>query len=197
MDKKILVLVLIGLTFPLANIPVFAISTTTQATTKYSEEDVDWDKIDAKLFENLKKESGKSDAEVYQAMGIGHFEQKNGARAERYLQKAVELDPKLHWSWYHLGLLSIDTEEGYNYFKKATEADQKFSIPYYWMAYYRCRNREDAKAIPLFKKYLEVAEIEKDPQEEGRIKVAKEVLSDLLAGKEGQSLSMMRRHEEE
>ena len=157
------------------------------------EENVDWDKIDARLFDTLKQDTGKSDAEIYQAIGLTHFKQEKWDRAEKYLKKAVELNPKLQWSWYNLGLLDPDTEEGYNYFKKATEANPRFSVPYYWMAYYRCRNREDKKAIPLFKKYLEVAEAEKDPQEEGRIKVAKEALADLLAGKEGQSLSMMRR----
>ena len=156
-----------------------------------SKENVDWDKIDSKLFYTLKQDSGKSDAEIYQAIGLTHFKQENWDRAEKYLKKAVELNPKLHWSWYNLGLLYIDTEEGYNYFKKATEANPKFSVPYYWMAYYRCRNREDKKAIPLFEKYLEVAH--GDKEETGRIKVAKEVLGDLVSGKEGQSLKMMRR----
>lgn len=49
----------------------------------------------------------------------------------------------------------------------------------------------------MFEKYLEVAGMEKDSQEEGRIKVAEEVLQDLLAGREGQSLSMMRRMSED
>jgi len=158
-------------------------------------EQVDWDKIDARLFLTIKQEGGKSDAEIYQAMGIAHQKQENWDRAEKYFKKAVNLDPKLQWSWYNLALLNTDTEEGYNYNKKATEASPKFSIPYYWMAYYRCRNREDKKAIPLFEKYLELAV--GDKQEEGRIKVAKEVLADLKAGKEGQSLSMMRRLPEE
>lgn len=157
---------------------------------------VNWDKIDAKLFSTIKQETGESDAEVYQAMGLTHLKQEKWDRAEKYFNKAVELNPKLQWSWYNLALLNTDTEEGYNYNKKATEANPKFSIPYYWMAYYRCRNREDAKAIPLFKKYLEVAD-PRDPVEESRIKVAKKVLVELLAGKEGQNLSMMRRSKEE
>ena len=161
-----------------------------------SKKNVDWDKIDARLFATIKQETGESNAEIYQAMGLTHQKQENWDRAEKYFKKAVELNPKLQWSWYNLALLYTDTEEGYNYNKKATEANPKFPIPYYWMAYYRCRNREDKKAIPLFKKYLEVAEAEKDPQEEGRIKVAKKVLAELLVGKEGQNLSMMRRLEE-
>jgi len=113
-------------------------------------------------------------------------------RAVVHFKKAVELDSKLHMSWYNLGLIYIDSEEGYNYFKKATEANPKFAVPYYWMAYYRCRYREDKKAIPLFQKYLDVAN-KGDKEESGRIRVAKEALEDLLAGREGKELSMMRK----
>jgi hypothetical protein len=61
----------------------------------------------------------------------------------------------------------------------------------YWMAYYKCRIREDEKAMPLFEKYLGVAK--GLHSEEARIKTATEVLQDLKEGKEGKSLSMMRR----
>lgn len=169
---------------------IFVFSST-YAYAQGNDKNVDLDKIDAKLFDTLKQEGGESDAEVYQVMGLTHLEKENWDRAKKYLKKAVELNPKLEWSWYNLALLYMDTEEGYNYNMKATEANPKFSIPYYWMAYYRCRNREDKQAIPLFKKYIELAE--GDPQEEGRIKVAKGVLSDLLVGREGKNLSMMRR----
>lgn len=159
-----------------------------------NKKEVNWDLIDSRLFDTLKQESAKSDAEIYQSIGLAYFKEETWDRAELNFKKAVQLNPKLYWSWYNLALLYTDTEEGYNYNKKATEADPTFSIPYYWMAYYRCRIREDKKAIPLFKKYLEVAQ--GDKVEAGRIKVAKEVLSDLISGKEGQSLSMMRRPSE-
>ena len=160
---------------------------------KDSKENVDWDKIEHRLYPDLKaKYPDKSEAEIEQT--IGHallYSDNQWERATVHFKKALGLNPKLYLSWYNLGLIYPDSEEGYNYFKKATEAKPDFSTPYYWMAYYRCRNREDKKAIPLFKKYIELAK--GDPQEEGRLKVAKEVLSDLLAGKEGKNLSMMRR----
>lgn len=155
-----------------------------------------WLLNDYELFSALKQQdASKSDAEIYQEIGLTNFEKNNTNRAKQYLKKAVELDPKLYWSWYNLGILYIDTKEGYNYFKKATEVEPKFPTPYYWMAYYHCRNKEDAKAVPLFKKYIELAE--GDSEEEGRLKFAKEVLADLLSGKNGQSLSIMRRLTEE
>ncbi|MDP2923318.1 MAG: hypothetical protein Q8O30_06340 [Candidatus Omnitrophota bacterium] len=163
----------------------------------YAEEQqqVDWDKIEKALYEELKATSDKSDAEIHQAIGYSLLRSENQwERATVHFKKAVGLDPKLYFSWYNLGMINADTEEGYNYFKKATEAKPDFPSSYYWMAYYRCRNREDKKAIPLFQKYIEVAK--GDKQEAGRIGVAEEVLQDLLAGKEGKSLSMMRRPSE-
>lgn len=160
-----------------------------------NDKNIDWDEKEAQFIEALRAtQEEHSEAELHQAIGYWLLESDNQwERATVHFKKAIELDPKLYMSWYNLGLINIDSEEGYNYFKKAAEANPKFSTPYYWMAYYRCRYREDKKAIPLFKKYLEVAEAEKNPQEEGRIKGAKEVLADLLTGKEGQSLSMMRK----
>jgi len=151
--------------------------------------------IDSRLFETIRKEYNKSEAETLQVIALTHLELKRWNRADYYFRKALQLNPKLYMSWYNLGFLYIDTEKGYNYFKKATIVKPDFSTPYYWMAYYRCRNREDKKAIPLFEKYIELAI--GDKEEAGRVKVAKEVLADLKAGREGQSLSMMRRLTEE
>ena len=58
------------------------------------------------------------------------------------------------------------------------------------MAYYHCRIREDQKAIPLFRKYVELAKGKLG--EEDRLKAAKEVLQELLSGKEGKALTMIR-----
>jgi tetratricopeptide (TPR) repeat protein len=157
----------------------------------YAEEDVDWNKVEERLFFNLKEQGNYTDAEVFQAIGLTHFQQQIWDRAEAYLMQAVDMDPNLYQSWYHLGLLYMDTEEGYKYFENATLAKPDFPIPYYWMAYYRCRIREDEKAIPLFEQYLEAA---KSHSSEGtRIKTATEVLQDLKEGREGKNLSMMRR----
>jgi tetratricopeptide (TPR) repeat protein len=159
----------------------------------YAEEkNIDWDMIDARLFFTLKHQNDNSDAEIYQAIGVTHFQKKNWDRSEKHLQHAVELDPELHMAWYYLGLINIDTETGHSYFERATQANPDFSTPYYWMAYYRCRHRKDEQAIILFKKYIEIAEAENDEEEIGRVDVAKEVLQDLLEGTEGQSLSLIR-----
>ncbi|MBU3955710.1 hypothetical protein KJ633_04545, partial [bacterium] len=158
-----------------------------------SSEQVDWDKIEYHLYKDLRAEHpDKSEAEIEQAIGYALLQSDNQwERAAVHFKKAVELDPRLYFSWYNLGLINADTEEGYDYFKKATEAKPDYPPPYYWMAYYRCRNREDKKAIPLFQKYLEVAKGDKN--EDRRIKTATEVLQDLLVGREGKNLSMMRR----
>lgn len=158
---------------------------------KGEEEEVRWDKIEHRLFKDL-KEGGKSDAEIHQIIGYVFLDADNQrGRAAVCFKKAVELDSTLYWSWYNLGFIHMDTEKGYNYFKKAIEAKPDFPTPYYWMAYYRCRNREDKKAIPVFEKYLEVAE--NDPDEANRVWVAKKVLKELHSGIEGKNLSMMRR----
>ncbi|MFN7181713.1 MAG: tetratricopeptide repeat protein [Planctomycetota bacterium] len=149
-----------------------------------------WSKQDSKLFEELKKEHKLDDAQTYQLMGLAFLHQDFWEKASLCLEKAVKLNPKLYISWYYLGLIHINTEEGFNYFKKATEANPDFSPPYYWMAYYKCRARQDKEAITLFQKYLEVAK--KDESETGRIKVAEEVLQDLLTGREGEQLKIMR-----
>jgi tetratricopeptide (TPR) repeat protein len=159
----------------------------------YAEESIDWDKIDERLYFDLRKQGNYTDAEVFQAIGLTHFQQKRWDRAEGYLKQSVGMEPNLYQAWYHLGLLYMDTEEGYRYFENATLANSGFSTPYYWMAYYRCRNREDERAIPLFEKYIEVAKAEDDAMESGRLEVAEEVLQDLKDGTEGRSLSIMRR----
>jgi tetratricopeptide (TPR) repeat protein len=152
---------------------------------------VDWASIDVALYNKFKSE-GTEEPEIFQAIAYAHFHHENWDRAESYFKKATQLDPNLYWSWYNLGLLNIHTEEGYGYFEQAALANPNFPIPYYWMAYYRCKTREDDKAIPLFEKYLEIAKAKHKDSEQRRIATAEEVLADLLAGTEGQSLSIMR-----
>ena len=140
-------------------------------------------------FNNFKSK-GKEDAELFQTIGLGYFKQKDLARAQFFLTKAVKLDPKLYWSWCCLGLLNIDNKEGYSYLKKSVKVKPDFPIPYYWMAYYHCRVREDQKAIPLFRKYVELADGK--PGEEDRLMAAKEALQELQSGKEGKALALIR-----
>jgi len=136
------------------------------------------------------KSAPKDDAKFFQTMGLGSFEEKNWAKAKSYLEKAVKLDRKLYLSWYCLGLLNIDNQEGYNYLKKSVEINPSFPLPYYWMAYYHCRAREDQKAISLFEKYIELAK--GNPGEENRLIASKEVLQELKSGKEGKALILIR-----
>lgn len=162
------------------------------ASPQDSNEKVDWDKIEYHLFKDL-KESGRSDAEIHQAIGYTLLETNNKwERATVHFKKALELDSTLYLSWYNLGLLYMDTEEGNEYFKKAIEANPSFPPAYYWIAYCYCRSRKDKEAIPVFEKYLEVAE--GDSNEVDRVRVAKKVLQELHSGIEGKNLSMMRRH---
>lgn len=136
------------------------------------------------------KSTLKEDANFLQTLGVGSFQKRDWAQAQLYLSKAVELDRTLYLSWCYLGLLNIDNQEGYNYLKKSAEIKPDFPLPYYWMAYYHCRTREDPKAIPLFKKYIELAE--GNPGEENRLIAAKEVLQELESGKEGKALIAIR-----
>jgi Tfp pilus assembly protein PilF len=148
------------------------------------------DNTDRQLFAELKKRLEKSDAEIYQAMGMTYFQEDNCLKAELFLKKAVSLEPQFFQCWYLLGILNIDSEAGYNYFKKATEADPTFAEPLYWMAYYKCSKRNDNEAVSLFKRYVKVAG--NNPKEAERVKAAKNVIDDLLTNKEGKDLSIMR-----
>ena len=161
-------------------------------TVMAQEENVDWDKIEARLYEELKAKGTNSDAEIHQAIGYAFLKTENQwERARVRFKKAVKLDPSLYSSWYCLGILNPDTKEGRGYFKKAIEAKPDYPPPYYWLAYSYCRNRMDKKAVPVFEKYLEVAK--GDLNEQSRIKTAKGVLEDLYAGKEGENISKLRK----
>ena len=137
------------------------------------------------------KKSDKNDAKIFQTMGLDYFKQGNWNQAQTNFKKAIKFDPTLYESWFHLGLLNSESQEGYNYFKKTVEIKPEFPTPYFWMAYYRCRLHENKEAISLFKRYIELAENE--PGEEGRLKSSKEVLQELLSGKDGVILSTIRK----
>lgn len=148
--------------------------------------------IDNNLFNTL-KESGQSEAEICQWLGVLHINKENWERASTYFKKAVSLNPRLYLSWYNLGLLYIDTEEGNSYFKKAIDAEPDFPASYYWLAFVYCRNRQNKEAIRTFKKYIELAE--SIPSEATRYKKARQVLAELLTGRESKELWKIRKQE--
>lgn len=156
-----------------------------------TDKDIDWDEVDYRLFESLRDEPGQSDAEIYQSIAWAHIKQENWERAAAYFKKAVSLNPKLYWSWYNLGLLHIDTEEGNKHMKKAIDADPEYPPPYYWLAYVKCKHRKNKEAIKIFMQYLGVAE--GIPAEAQRYKRARRILAELFSGREGEELWKIRR----
>jgi tetratricopeptide (TPR) repeat protein len=136
------------------------------------------------------KSTPKEEAKLFQRLGQGFFQQKDWEMAKIYFGKAVQSDSKLYMSWYYLGLLNIDNPSGYDYLNKSVAIKSDFPAPYYWMAYYNCRMKEDQKAIQLFKEYIETAKGR--PGEEDRLQAAKEALEELQSGKEGKVLTMIR-----
>lgn len=156
------------------------------------EETIDWDKMDRHLFRQFKEEGRGSDAEIFQLLGRIHFDEERWDRAALYFKKAVELDPELEFSWYLLGFLHMDTEEGDYYLTRAAEARPGFSTPYYWLGYNHCANGRYEQAIPILEKYLELAAKEPE-EEEGRIGFAECLLKELLAGEEGKCIRMIRK----
>jgi len=156
-----------------------------------SAENIDWNEVDYYLFKSLSDEFNQSEAEIYQYMGLMHIEKKNWERSGTYFKKAVRLNPKLYLSWYNLGLLHIDTEEGNKYLKKAIDADPNFPTPYYWLGYVSCKHRKEKEAIKLFKQYLILAK--GIPSETPRRKRARKILAELFTGREGEELWKIRR----
>jgi tetratricopeptide (TPR) repeat protein len=151
-----------------------------------------WGKIEVALYEQLKAENRfKSDAEIHQAIGYSLLESDNQwERAVVHFKKAVQEDPGLYFSWYNLGLIYADEEEGRDYFRKCIKANPDFAPAYYWLGYSLCRHRRDKEALPVFEEYLKVAE--DDPQEKGRLEFAGKLVRELRAGQEGESLKMIR-----
>lgn len=154
-------------------------------------DEVDWDRIETQLYREMKAKGGKSDAEIHQAIGLGLLNAHNQwERATYHFQHAVKLDPELYWSWYNLGVIYIETEEGNEFFEKAVEAKPDFPPAYYWLAYNRVLAGKGEESIPLWEKYLEVAKSAED--EVARIKFAKNVLWELKAGIEGDRIKTIR-----
>lgn len=152
------------------------------------------DKVDAQIIQDIKGQTGKTDAEIYEVLGrvyAAESEEQNPDRAIMYYKKAVGIDPGLFSSWYGLGILMIETEEGNEAFRKAIKANPKFAPSYYWLAYNHARVRKDKEALSYFEQYLRVAD-PKDTEEEGRINVATKAVAELRAGVDGDELKTIR-----
>ena len=152
---------------------------------------LNWDKFEKTLYQKIKKEGGRSEAEIHEIMGYVLLSNGNHwKRAIVHFKKAVSLDPLRYLSWYNLGLIYIGTGEGNNYFKKAIEAKPDFAPPYYWLAYTYCGMGKNKEAVSVFEKYLKVAK--GNPKEVNRVKEAEKLLEELHSGKEGKELSKIR-----
>jgi len=145
-----------------------------------AEEKVDWDKIEYRLFKELKEQGGKSDAEIHQAIGYALLKTDNQwQRATLHFKKALALDPTLYFSWYNLGLINMDNPDFF--FRKAIETNPKFSPSYYWLAMYYKQCGKEVESIEYFDRYLKVVD-RNDPQEKGRIKVAEDAVKGVKNG---------------
>jgi len=66
----------------------------------------------------------------------GEWMDKKPDKAQKDLEKAVQIDPQFAEAWYQLGKIQQDAKsaDAYNSFSKAAAADPKFSMPYEHMA---------------------------------------------------------------
>ena len=138
----------------------------------------DLDKIDQFLFKKIKTESGKDDSSIYMDLGLSYFKQENFNRSFLYFGKAAAINPKAHWAWYYMGLLTMENPEGY--FKKAIEANPRFAPPYYWLGRFYCKKKNTKAAIKFFEDYMKRAK--GDPGEAYRIQNAMQFVELMNSG---------------
>ena len=166
----------------------------------YTEEKVIFtDSMEEDLYAAIKDQgAGHSEAEIEQAMGVGLLDLDNQwERAEKHFKKAVQLDPALYKSWYNLGLIYTDSEEGMGYYRKAIEVKPDYSPAYYWIAYYYTRYGKFKEALPFWEDYIRIAQIEianGESGEEERIEVARAVVEQIRSGKPGEELRIIHIH---
>ena len=129
----------------------------------------EWDDEDRQLFKDTKKEHDIDNAETYQLLGTAFLMEHRINKATICFKRAVRLDPKLFFSWHHLGILNMNNPE--LYFKKAIEIDPRFSPSFYCLARYykKCDKKQEAQKY--FKLYLEVVD-RNDPEQKNMIKAA-------------------------
>ncbi len=123
---------------------------------------------DEAFYKQLKLSTGKDDALIYQAMGMGYFEQGNFEKSYTFFKKAAKLNSRLYWSWYYLGLMRMGSPE--EYFKKAISAAPQFAPPYYWLGRYYCKAQKIKESIKYFQDYIKAAK--NDINEADRVKIA-------------------------
>ncbi len=134
--------------------------------------------VDEAFYKQLKLTTGKDDALIYQAIGMGYFEQEKFDKSYEFFKKAVKLNPRLYWSWYYLGLLRMEFPE--EYFKKAIGAGPQFAPPYYWLARYYCKAKNIKESMRYFQEYLNAAKDNFDERE--RVKTAKYFIISMQGG---------------
>jgi len=140
---------------------------------------VDLDTVDAALIKRLQAQTGADKASLYQTLGFSYFRQENFDRAFLYFNAAVQVNPRLYWSWYYMGLLNPGDAE--TYFTKAIVANQDFAPAYYWLGRYYGKNGRTQEAIRSFEGYLKSAWA--DPNEYARMDEVRGLLRKLHQGK--------------
>jgi len=139
----------------------------------------DADVADARLIKKLQAQTGADKASLFQTLGFSYFRRENFDRAFLYFNAAVGINPRLHWSWYYMGLLH--PEEAEKYFKKAIVANREFAPAHYWLGRHYGKRGALEEAIRAFETYLEVSWA--DPNERARMDEARELLKKLRQGK--------------
>jgi tetratricopeptide (TPR) repeat protein len=163
--------VLLAAIFTLSSFPL-------PARAQSEKEKIAFDPADESLFRKLKAETKKDASQVYQDLGFSYFKQEMFDRAMFYFRKAIVTNPGLYWSWYYMGLMHLESAEPY--FKKAIEANRKFAPAYYWLARYYCKSKNIKESLRYFGEYMKMAQ--RDPEEAGRIEIAKKFLTQMNAG---------------
>lgn len=136
------------------------------------------DKLEFRLFQDLKAEYKLTDAQTYELLGRTYLHQDKWEKAVIFFDKAVQLNPKLYLSWYNLGLINMDNSEFF--FKKAIEANSKFAPSYYWLALYYHKHGRAAESVEHFEGYLKVVD-KNEPIEKDRIKAAGNFIKEIKA----------------
>ncbi len=143
-----------------------------------SPDPTDLDTADALLIKRLQAQTGADKASLYQTLGFSYFRQENFDRAFLYFNAAVQVNPRLYWSWYYMGLL--DPEDAETYFTKAIVANRDFAPAHYWLGRYYGKNGKIEEAIRSFEGYLKSAGA--DPDEYARMDEVQGLLRTLRQG---------------
>ena len=136
------------------------------------------DVADARLIKRLEAQTGADKASLYQTLGFSYFRQENFDRAFLYFNAAVQVNPRLYWSWYYMGLL--DPEDAETCFKKAIVANRDFAPAHYWLGRHYGKRGMFEEAIRAFEGYLKSAW--SDPNENARTDEVRELLRKLRQG---------------